>query len=152
MFKLNDFDAAVNLVTNIRNLRKSKNIPNRDSLHVTYVGGNEKGHEVFHFVVAKLCNLSDIEAVKEKPAGQLSILIRNHEYFINIVGFVNQEEERKKIAEELNYTKSFLDSVMKKLGNERFVSNAKPEILALEQKKKSDAEAKIKLLENQLDG
>ncbi len=149
---LNDFDAAVNLVTNIRNIRKSKNIPNRDSLHVTYVSGSEKGHEAFHFVVAKLCNLSNIEVVKEKPAGQLSILIRNHEYFINIVGFVNQEEERKKIAEELNYTKSFLDSVMKKLGNERFVSNAKPEILALEQKKKSDAESKIQLLESQLEG
>jgi len=147
---LNDFDAAISLVTNIRNVRKTKNIPNREPLHATYVSGTDKGHEDFHFIVAKLCNLSGIEAVNEKPTGQLSILIRNHEYFINIVGFVDQGEERKKIAEELIYTKSFLESVMKKLGNERFVSNAKPEILALEQKKKADAEAKIKLLENQL--
>ncbi len=147
---LADFDAAIQLVSGIRNIRKSKNIPNREALHVTFKGGPEKGHEGFHFVVTKLCNLSGLESVTEKPADQLSILLRNHEYFMNITGFVDHEEERKKINEELIYTKNFLESVMKKLGNERFVTNAKPDILALEQKKKSDAEAKIELLERKL--
>ncbi len=93
-----------------------------------------------------------IENISTKPDGQAPIMIRDHEYFIHTQGLINQEEEQKKITEELTYTKSFLESVMKKLSNERFVSNAKPEVVAIENKKKSDAEAKIKLLESQLEG
>ncbi len=147
-----DFEAAIQLVTNIRNIRKQKNIPNREPLQVKFVQGRESGHEVFHFIASKLCNIPAIDKVTEKPTGQVSTVIRNHEYFIDTKGHVDQGEEKKKIKAELDYTKSFLDSVMKKLGNERFVSNAKPEVIALEQKKKADAEAKIKLLEQQLDG
>jgi valyl-tRNA synthetase len=148
---LQDFEAAMDLITSIRNVRKSKNIANKEPLSVSYLPGKVKGHEVFHAIVTKLCNLESLESIAEKPTGQVSILIRNHEYFIRVSGLIDQQEERKKIHAELDYTKSFLESVMKKLGNERFVSNAKPEILALEQKKKSDAEAKILMLEKQLE-
>jgi len=148
---LNDFDSAILLVSNIRNIRKQKNIPNKEPLEVNFMRGNESGHEAFHFIASKLCNLSEMSMVTEKPSGQVSIVVNNHEYFINTKGLIDQGEEHKKIKAELDYTRSFLDSVMKKLGNDRFVSNAKPEIIALEQKKKADAEAKILLLEKQLE-
>lgn len=148
---LADFTSTMTLITEIRNLRKTKNIPMREPLQVSEFRGASKSIDLFHATVLKMCNLSSIESTKEKPNGIVPIVIRDHEYYIHTQGLINQEEEQKKILEELNYTKSFLESVMKKLGNERFVSSAKPEIVAVENKKKSDAEAKIKLLESQLE-
>ncbi len=139
------------LVTEIRNLRKTKNIPMRESLAVSLFTGKSNPISDFHSMIIKMCNLTAIENISDKPEGQAPIMIRDHEYFVHTQGLINQEEEQKKITEELIYTKSFLESVMKKLSNERFVSNAKPEMVAIENKKKSDAEAKIKLLESQLD-
>jgi valyl-tRNA synthetase len=63
---------------------------------------------------------------------------------------VDLEAETKKLTEELAYAKGFLESVMKKLGNEKFVANAKPEVIANENKKREDAENKIKVLEEAL--
>ncbi len=147
---LSDFDAAAELVSQIRNLRKTKNIPMREALPVTYLKGSFAGHEQFHSLVSKLCNLSELSEVQAKPTGQNSIVIREHEYFIDAGNMINKDEERIRIKSELDYTVSFLDSVMKKLSNERFMANAKNDIVAMEQKKKSDAEARIKLLQEQL--
>ncbi len=149
---LNNFSSAMELVTEIRNLRKTKNIPMREPLAVSLFTGKSDAIADFHSMIIKMCNLSGIEIISNKPDGQAPIMIRDHEYFIHIQGLINIEEEQKKITEEIIYTKSFLESVMKKLSNERFVSNANPEIVATENKKKSDAEARIKLLESQLEG
>jgi valyl-tRNA synthetase len=54
------------------------------------------------------------------------------------------------LVKDLNYYKGFLESVEKKLSNERFVQNAKPAIIELEQKKKADALDKIRLLEESI--
>ncbi|HOW30366.1 MAG TPA: hypothetical protein PLP88_02265 [Bacteroidales bacterium] len=54
------------------------------------------------------------------------------------------------LTQELEYTRGFLKSVMMKLSNERFVANAKPEVVEIERKKQADAEARIKVLEEQL--
>jgi valyl-tRNA synthetase len=149
---LKDFNLAADLVTQIRTIRKEKNIPMKEAMRASFVPGPDSGQRQFHGVVQKLCNLSELTSVNEKPSGTIPLLTGSTEYFIFTGNLVNKDAERKKISEELIYTRSFLESVMKKLGNERFVSNAKPEILALEQKKKSDAEAKIRLLEEQLGG
>jgi len=152
MLILNNFSSAMELVTEIRNIRKTKNISMREPLLVSLFSGKSNAIADFHAMIIKMCNLSAIENISDQPDGQAPIMIRDHEYFIHTQGLINKEEEQKKIAEELTYTKSFLESVMKKLSNERFVSNAKPEVVAIENKKKSDAEAKIKLLEKQLEG
>jgi valyl-tRNA synthetase len=112
---LSDFDAAAELVSQIRNLRKTKNIPMREALPVTYLKGSFAGHEQFHSLVSKLCNLSELTEVQEKPTGQNSIVIREHEYFIDAGNMINKDEERIRIKSELDYTVSFLDSVMKKI-------------------------------------
>ena len=65
-------------------------------------------------------------------------------------GNINKEEEKVRLTKELEYNKGFLKSVQIKLSNEKFVANAKPELIELERKKASDAEAKIKTLQEQL--
>jgi valyl-tRNA synthetase len=146
-----NFAEVMELITSIRNNRKLKNIPNREPLTVSFTSADSNSHEPFHSIVAKLCNLSSLSKVESAPAGTVPAVVGKYEYFIHTEGLVDNTQEKIRINQELDYTRSFLDSVMKKLSNERFVSNAKPEVVALEQKKKSDAEERIRLLESQLE-
>jgi valyl-tRNA synthetase len=147
---LDEFSAAMELVTQIRNIRKSKNISMREPLMVTYKNDSAISYSRFFPMVIKLCNLSSFEESFITSEEITTIVVRNNEYYIHTAGLVNNEVERSRLLSELEYTRSFLNSVLKKLENEKFVNNAKPEILALEKKKKSDSEAKIHLLEKQL--
>jgi len=101
-------------------------------------------------VIGKLCNLSSISLVKEKAAGAAAFLSGTTEYAVPLSNFINVEEEIKKLEADLQHQQGFLRGVMAKLGNERFVQNAKPEVVALEQKKKSDAETRIAAIEASL--
>ena len=148
---LKQFEAAADLISQIRNLRKSKNISMKESIEVTFLKGRDTGHEKYHSLIMKLCNLSSIAETTSKPTGVASLMAKEHEYFIHTGSFINKDAERVRINQELDYTKSFLESVEKKLTNERFISNAKAEVIALEKKKQSDAEARIRLLTEQLE-
>jgi valyl-tRNA synthetase len=88
--------------------------------------------------------------VDEKVNNAFSFIVQNTEYFIPFGEAVDIQGEREKIKEELEYTKGFLKSVQKKLGNERFVNNAPEEVVASEKKKQADAEEKITILEEKL--
>jgi valyl-tRNA synthetase len=89
--------------------------------------------------------------VNEKVENAYGFIASNTEYFIPFTASIDMEAELARIQKEIEYNKGFLKSVMAKLGNEKFVANAKPEVVASETKKKDDAEAKIKALEEQLE-
>ena len=146
---LQDESFAAEVVSGIRTIRKEKNIPNKEPLEL-FVKRNENSDTSFDLVISKLGNLSSLEYVNEKVEGALSFRVKSNEYFIPLSGSVNIEEEIANLTEELDYTKGFLKSVMKKLSNERFVNNAPEQVIANERKKQSDAEAKIKIIEEQL--
>lgn len=141
-------EKAVNVITELRTFRKKQNIPNKDSITLNIKENDHisKGNDV---IIAKLCN-AELSYVAEKPEGSFTFVTNNNEYYIPLEGTVDVEAEKKKISEELEYTKGFLKSVAKKLSNERFVNNAPEKVVAMEKKKQADAEAKIKLLEEQL--
>jgi len=80
----------------------------------------------------------------------LPFRVKSNEYYIPLAGAVNIEEEIATLKQELKYTQGFLNSVMKKLSNERFVNNAPEQVIVIERKKQTDAEAKIKAIEDQL--
>ena len=102
-------------------------------------------------VISKLCNLSAIRLVREKTAGAAAFLSGTTEFAVPLNAFINVDEELKKLEADLKYQEGFLAGVMKKLGNERFVQNAKPEIVALEEKKKADAEQRIHAIKASID-
>lgn len=148
--KLNqDFDYFSELVTAIRNVRKQNNIPFKERLELK-MRINEKVSDRFDAVIAKLCNLDGIESVADKTEQSHSFLVKSNEYFIPMTGEVDVESEKTKILEELTYTRGFLNSVNKKLSNERFVSGAPEQVVAAEKKKATDAEAKIAVLEEKM--
>lgn len=146
---LTDEKMASEVVSGIRTIRKEKNIANKDQVAL-FVKANEDTVRSFDSVISKLGNLSDLTYVDEKVEGALSFRVKSNEYYIPLVGAVNIEEEIATLTQELDYTKGFLNSVMKKLSNERFVNNAPEQVIANERKKQTDAEAKIKTIEEQL--
>lgn len=144
---LDSFDVAAEVITGVRNFRKQKNIPNKETLEL-FVQSNDKG--AFESIIAKLCNLETFESTNDKVEGAYSFRVGSTEFFIPLSGAVNMEEEIAKMKEELKYTQGFLTSVMKKLSNERFMAGAPEQVVANERKKQADAESKIKMLEERL--
>ncbi|MEO0527375.1 MAG: valine--tRNA ligase [Bacteroidota bacterium] len=143
------FDFASDVVSGIRTIRKEKNIPIKESLELSVLN-RERIATDWDQVIAKLTNTSTISYVDTTVEGALSFRVGSNEYFIPIRGAVDVEAEIKKIQEELSYTKGFLQSVQKKLSNERFVNNAPEQVVAIEKKKAADAESKIETLEKSL--
>jgi valyl-tRNA synthetase len=146
---LNEFDQIRETISAVRNLRKEKNIPNKEVLPLL-VKPDENYHEKYNPVVMKMANLSAITEIAEKPENAAAFIIKSTEYFVPITETIDVEAELKKLNEELTYYQGFLRSVMGKLNNERFVSGAPKAVLDKELAKKADAEAKIKALEERI--
>lgn len=137
-------------ITAIRNIRKSKNISPKEKIDL--YGKQKPAAKILELdsVTTKLCNIGELKYGVEKAERSISFLSLSTEFYIPITGSIDIGEEKEKLSKELDYNKGFLQSVQKKLANERFVQNAKPELIELERKKQADAEAKIKALEDQL--
>jgi valyl-tRNA synthetase len=134
------------LVSEIRMIRNSKQIAPKVALPLAMkLNINNYFKETEH-VIVKLANLSEFTTVTENPATAISFMVSTHEFFINLGANIDEAAERKKAIEEIAYLEGFLISVDKKLSNEKFVQNAKPEVMANEQKKRADAETKIAAL------
>jgi valyl-tRNA synthetase len=146
-----EFSLASEVISGIRNIRKSKNISFKDQISLDVLN-NENTSETFNSVIKKLGNVSTLNYVVKQVEGALSFRVKSNEYFIPIEGAIDVVGERKKLMEELEYTQGFLKSVEKKLSNDRFVNNAPENVVAIEKAKKSDAEAKIEVLKTSLAG
>ena len=146
-----DFEFAAEVIAGIRTIRKDKNIPFKDTIELKIVN-NENASKYFDAIIMKLGNLSALTYVTEKVEGALTYRVKSNEYFIPITGAIDVEAEIKKLEEELKYTQGFLKSVQVKLSNEKFVANAKPEVIANERNKEADALAKIATIEQSLAG
>ena len=144
-----DFEKTKEIIAGIRTIRLQKNIPNKESLQLQIIGGHNAD---FDAVISKLCNLESLGKVTEKSPNAVSFLSGTTEYAVPMGSLINAEEEIRKMEDEIVYLEGFIQSVMKKLSNERFVQNAKPEIVEIERKKLSDAEIKIASLKESIAG
>ena len=140
---VSDFETVKLVVAGIRSVRLERNIPNKDALKLNIVSGEH--NTAYNAVIAKMCNLENIESA-ESDATAASFMVGTAEYAVPLGGAIDIEEEIKKMETEIVYLQGFLNSVMKKLGNEKFVANAKPEVVENERKKQADAESKINTL------
>jgi len=147
---LEHFDRIRQVITTIRNIRNEKQIPVKEKLELGYVVNGYGFTTDLSPVIKKLANISEVRKMDKKPEGWISFIVRNVEYFLNIGDKIDVEIEINKLLGELDYTRGFLDSVMKKLNNKRFVQNAPEAVIEKERIKKSDAENKIVALEHQI--
>jgi valyl-tRNA synthetase len=137
------------VVSQVRNFRASKGISPKEAFDLTIKTQQSELYSRFDAVLKKLANLSEIN-FGDSLENAVSFVVKADECFIPMQGQVNVEEEKANISKELDYTKGFLNAVMKKLSNERFVAGAPEAVIANERKKQADAEAKIKALEEAL--
>ena len=149
---LKQMEFTQEVINNVRKVRSDKNIAFRDAIKLVVVEKNGNVNKDFDCVIAKLCNVSEVDYVAEAPAGAFGFIVGSTEFFVPLTGSVDVEAEIKKLEEELKYAQGFLKSVEAKLSNERFVSGAPAAVVDKERKKKADAEAKIAVIEQQLAG
>ena len=152
---LKEFKYTTDVISDIRNRRKSKNIPNKEALDFYTITSDEVR---FDDIISKSVNLSNIfyfdnedHLNKEVSIGAtVSFVTGATKNYLYVGDNIDIEAEIEKIKADLEYAKGSLNIVNKKLSNERFVAGAPEQVVAAEQKKKADAEAKIKVLEEQL--
>lgn len=144
---LTEFEKVKEIIAGVRTVRIERNIANKEMLELQITSGEHCSD--YDAVVVKMCNLSGI-AHAEKDATAATFMVGTTEFAVPLGTLIDVDEEAKKMSAEITYLEGFLNSVMKKLGNEKFVANAKPEVVENERKKQADAESKLKTLRENL--
>ncbi|WP_156306919.1 valine--tRNA ligase [Sphingobacterium endophyticum] len=146
---IKEFSTVQQIISEVRNIRNSKGLSPKVALPLA-INATNIDYSKYQDSIVKLANIEELTFVKEKVSGAVSFLAGKDECYITLENNIDIDAEKERISKEIEYLQGFLISVDKKLSNERFVQNAKPEIVENEKNKKADAEAKIKILEESL--
>ena len=125
-----------------------KNIAMKESLELQVIGSHPV--EKMNPVISKMCNLSSITVTEIKPEGAASFMVGTTEYAVPLGNLIDVEAEIARMEVELKHKEGFLQSVLKKLGNEKFVNNAPAAVIEMERKKQADAESIIRSLKESI--
>jgi valyl-tRNA synthetase len=147
---LEEAELLKSAITGIRDLRVKSNIKNKEAISLFGTVKDKAVWESIRELLCKQVNASSFEYTEESIADTIQIVIGGDRFYVKTEQAIDTTAQRKELETELLYYKGFLDSVEKKLSNERFVQNAKPEVVDLERKKKADALEKINMLEDSL--
>lgn len=145
---LAQFEVVKEVISNIRSIRLQKNIAQKEELELQIMGGNPIAE--FNAVIRKMCNLSAITEVENKSEGAASFMVGTTEYAVPLGNMIDVEAEIARMEAELKHKEGFLQGVMKKLSNEKFVANAPAAVLEMERKKQADAESIINSLKESI--
>ncbi len=147
---LNDAQLLFDLTSEIRNIRNQKGLSPKEALELNIKSNSKENFDMIKSSLRKMANLSEIHMVEVKPDNCLSFVYQSDEFFLPVTETIDVESEKKKLEEELKYTEGFLNSVNKKLSNQKFVEGAPAKVVDMERKKKEDAEARIKAIKASL--
>ncbi len=138
------------LITGLRDVRNKQQVKPKETIELFIDTTGKEMYQSIEAILAKQVNAKSISFTNETVAGTISCVIGKDKFYLKTEQPLNTGQQKDDLQKELDHLKGFLVSVEKKLGNEKFVQNAKPEVLALEQKKKADAETKIRVIEESL--
>ena len=142
--------AAFEVISQVRNIRQSRQISPKEALALHVKSADKAVFEAFGGIISKLANLSKLDLSGESVDNAATFVVNTHECAVPLEGNVDMEAEREKLQTELSYQQGFLNSVRKKLSNEKFMSGAPDKVVEMERKKEADALAKIKSIEESL--
>ncbi|WP_405370860.1 valine--tRNA ligase [Nonlabens sp. Asnod2-A12] len=143
---LSDFVLVQDVISGIRTVRKEKQIAFKNEIELKTIN-NENLDTAYNPLIQKMGNVSSVEVITEQLSGAASYRVKSNEYFIPLEGNIDVAAELVKLEGELKRAKGFLIGVQKKLSNERFVSSAPEQVVAIEKKKEADTLAKIETIE-----
>lgn len=138
------------VITALRDIRVKNQIKPKEAIKLSIETDQQQSYKSIETILAKQMNAESISYVSASVAGTISAVIQKDKFYIATEQAIDTSSQKEQMLKDLEYLKGFLISVEKKLGNERFVQNAKPEVVDIEKKKKADAEAKIKVIEESL--
>ncbi|WP_321436392.1 valine--tRNA ligase [uncultured Bacteroides sp.] len=147
---LSSFEATKEVIAGVRTIRMQKNIAQKNQLELEIIGENPVQYWIP--AISKMCNLSSLKSVEDKSAGAASFIVGTTEYAVPLGDLIDVAAEIEKLKTDLKYQEGFLNSVLKKLSNERFVNNAPAAVIDIERKKQADAESIIKSLKESIEG
>ena len=147
---LTDVENVKQLISQIRNIRNTKQISPKEILDLFIKNAAGQNYKVYEALITKLGNVSSLSVTDDKISGAINFMVHTDEFYIPLAETIDPAVECERLRKEKEYLDGFLKSVNAKLTNERFMSNAKPEIIENELNKKADAEAKLKILEDNL--
>ena len=142
------FEVVKGVISNIRSIRLQKNIAQKEPLDLQVLGENPVAE--FNAVIQKMCNLSSITVVESKAEGASSFMVGTTEYAVPLGNMIDVEAEIARMEAELKHKEGFLQGVLKKLSNEKFINNAPAAVLEMERKKQADAESIISSLKESI--
>ncbi|HVW97821.1 MAG TPA: valine--tRNA ligase [Mucilaginibacter sp.] len=147
---LDEVENVKQIITQVRNIRNSKQISPKEKLDLAIKANSDIAYERYGLIITKLGNIRSVESTADKLSGAVSFMISTDEFYVPLEENIDPVTECAKLKKEREYLTGFLKTVNSKLGNEKFMANAKPAIIEVELKKKADAEAKLKILDENL--
>jgi len=147
---IEEIEIVKQVISDIRNTRNNKQISPKEALALAIKCNSTINYNQYETIIRKMGNISAYDIVNDKVEGAVSFMVSKDEFFIPLADNIDPVAERERLNKEKEYLYGFLRSVETKLGNERFISNAKPEIVENELRKKADAEAKLKIIHDSL--
>ena len=147
---LADMQNVFAIVTEMRNIRNARQIAPKQALPLLIKKNSSIAYEEYEMILRRLATIASLEFTKDNDVQGLQFLAGKDECFVDLGDTIDEEAEKEKMIKELEYLEGFLKSVNAKLSNERFVQNAKADVVANEQKKKADAEQKITIIKEKL--
>jgi valyl-tRNA synthetase len=140
------------VITALRDIRIKNQLKAKEEIKLSIQTEDRQSHDLFKSILAKQINASQINFVTDAVAGSINTVVQKDKFYIETGKQLDTSGQKDQLLKDLEYQRGFLLSVEKKLSNQRFVQNAKPEVVEIEKKKKADAEAKIKAIEESLQG
>ena len=137
-------------ITAIRDAKNKNQIKPKEKIKLYIQSANSQIYNAIDKILAKQINAESIEFTKGVPANTLTVLVNKDKFYIETGQIIEHQSQRDQLVKDLEYLKGFLNAVNSKLNNEKFVQNAKAEVIELERKKKADAEIKIQVIEESL--
>jgi valyl-tRNA synthetase len=144
---VSDIDIIKQVISEIRNIRNIKQISPKEALNLKIKVNSEINYKDYFTIVSRLANVTETEFVNEPVTGAGTFIAGKDEFFVPLENNIDPIAEKLRIEKEIEYLNGFLRAVESKLSNERFVQNAKPEVVEIERQKKEDALSKLKILE-----
>jgi valyl-tRNA synthetase len=143
---VHDIDIVKQVISEIRNIRNTKQISPKEALSLKIKVNSEISYQYYFNIISRLANINESEFVKEPVSGAGTFIAGKDEFFVPLENSIDPDAERLRIEKEIEYLNGFLGAVEAKLSNERFMQNAKPEVVEIERQKKEDALSKLKIL------
>ncbi|MEQ1675410.1 MAG: valine--tRNA ligase [Chitinophagaceae bacterium] len=138
------------VITAIRDARNKNQLKPKDTIRLHILTEDAATYKTIESILLKQVNAESVSYTSASVANSITVVVQKDKFFIETTVVLDTASQKEQLQKDLDYLKGFLVSVEKKLGNERFIQNAKPEILEAERKKKADAEEKIRVIEESL--